>query len=671
MSQADDASLPITRVTLYTSGVGYFERGGDVEGDARLTLLFPVGQVNDVLKSLVLLDMGEGAIQPVTYAARDPASRALQAFSVDISGNPDRAALLNQIRGTSVTVAASDGEALTGVVVGVEAQSVVHEQGVTERHTLNLLADDGLHSLPLSDVRRIAVNDAKLNEELRQALAAVAQGRDANKRPLTLTFSGQGRRRVLVGYVAEAPAWQTTYRLVLGDKPLLQGWALVQNTGQEDWDDARLTLVSGRPVSFIQDLYTPLYVHRPTVQPRIPASPTPQTYDSDLMDMRMHEPVYGGIDYAPAEAAIPPAGVSRLRQAKVAAAAPAAPRALASLVAERPAQQSLASTGAQLGTSLFAYHIDVPVSIPRQQSAMIPFTASDVQAEQVSVFNAQVQPDHPLSGVRLKNTTSLHLMGGPLTVFREGEGGAGYIGDALMDDTEPGQTRLLTYAIDLAVDAAHEQDTPEQTIRAATVTGGVLAIRRTLQRLFRYTFKNHAGVPRTVIVEHPYPGDEWRLLEPATPAERTAQFYRFEMAVTAGASCDLSVHLERATEESVTLLDADLDWVLFYSRTDNISPAIQAALTDISRRRRALADNEAEADDIDERREEIGTEQARIRQNMQNLEYKSDLYKRYVAELDAQETQIKDLQARREALRVEQAAAQAALNEFIAGLNLS
>ena len=124
----------------------------------------------------------------------------------------------------------------------------------------------------------------------------MAQGRDATKRPVTLTFTGEGTRPVRIGYLTEAPAWQTSYRLVLGETPRLQGWALVQNTGQDDWADTHLTLVSGRPISFIQDLYTPLYVHRPTVQPRILASPTPQTYAGNLM-----EEEEGTLsDYAPA-----------------------------------------------------------------------------------------------------------------------------------------------------------------------------------------------------------------------------------------------------------------------------------------------------------------------------------------------------------------------------------
>jgi len=415
--------LPITRVTLYTSGVGYFERGGEIEGDARLTLYFPVGSVNDVLKSLVLLDGGGGGIAPVTYAAQDPVHKALAAFSLDVGDNPDRATLLGRMRGVAVTLTTDDHAPLTGIISGVETQTVFlpEGQGTTERPLLTVLAGDALHTVPLDSVRSLQINDAALADELRQALAAVAQGRDAGKRPVTLTFSGEGRRAVQIGYLLEAPAWQTSYRLVLGDTPRLQGWALVQNTGQDDWSDAHLSLVSGRPISFIQDLYTPLYVHRPTVQPRIPASPTPQTYASDMMaqGIALEEPVMVGAVMAAAPA---PAGPRVSRACK---ATDMAELGGSGMNPAQAALGSVAATGASLGAALFAYHIDVPVSVPRQQSAMIPFVAAPVQAERVSVYNSRVQADHPLSGVRLKNTTDLHLMGGPLTVFDTQDEGAG------------------------------------------------------------------------------------------------------------------------------------------------------------------------------------------------------------------------------------------------------
>jgi len=661
--------LPITRVTLYTSGVGYFERGGEIEGDARLTLYFPVGSVNDVLKSLVLLDGGGGGIAPVTYAAQDPVHKALAAFSLDVGDNPDRATLLGRMRGVAVTLTTDDHAPLTGIISGVETQTVFlpEGQGTTERPLLTVLAGDALHTVPLDSVRSLQINDAALADELRQALAAVAQGRDAGKRPVTLTFSGEGRRAVQIGYLLEAPAWQTSYRLVLGDTPRLQGWALVQNTGQDDWSDAHLSLVSGRPISFIQDLYTPLYVHRPTVQPRIPASPTPQTYASDMMaqGIALEEPVMVGAVMAAAPA---PAGprVSRARKAT-----DMAELGGSGMNPAQAALGSVAATGASLGAALFAYHIDVPVSVPRQQSAMIPFVAAPVQAERVSVYNSRVQADHPLSGVRLKNTTDLHLMGGPLTVFdTQDEGAAGYVGDALMDDTEAGQTRLLTYAIDLAVDADVKQNIQSGTVTEIRIIKGVLKVSRKDRLVNDYTFKNNGTAARVIIVEHPNSGERWRLTEPETPAERTANHYRFDLPAPAGAAVTFSVHEERSYVDSLALVNSNRETLAVYTSSPEATAPVRAALEEVASRSHRLADLKVRVADLDAQIQAISKGQERIRKNMEALDHKSDLYRRYVGELDKQETQIGALTAERDARQAEMTSAHADLSSYVAGLNL-
>ena len=665
-------TLPITHVTLYTSGVGYFERGGEVEGDAGLTLLFPVGQINDVLKSLVLLDGGGGSIQPVTYAAQDPVRKALQAFSLDVSDNPDRATLLNRMRGTSVTLTTDDPAPVTGVVLGVESQTVLlpGELGAMERYTLSLLDGDALHSVPLDSVRSLAINDAALADEMRQALATVAQGRDAAKRPVTLTFTGEGTRPVRIGYLTEAPAWQTSYRLVLGETPRLQGWALVQNTGQDDWTDTHLTLVSGRPISFIQDLYTPLYVHRPTVQPRILASPTPQTYAGNLLEEE--EGLMSGYvaDIAPAAmmamsaAPAPMAGASRSRRQE------ALPQGRATMNPSQAVQGSMAATGAQLGTALFAYGIDVPVSVPRQQSAMIPFLAGEVGAERVSVYNGRVQADHPLSGVRLKNTTDLHLMGGPLTVFEtHGEGSSGYVGDALIEDTQPGQMRLLTYAIDLAVDAASHMDAQSGLITQVQIHRGTLHVSLTQRRITEYQFKNNAAQPRRVVVEHPRLADH-HLLDPPAPDEQTATHYRLDVSVPAGAAVPFRVEEERQFLETHLLTNLGPEHLLFYAQSGPVSEAVRAALGEVSRRHAGITALESQIADAEAQLEAITKGQERIRKNMDALDHKSDLYRRYVGELDKQETQIRGLLTQNEARQAKIMQAQTELEEYVAGLEL-
>ena len=658
--------LPITRVTLYTSGVGYFERGGEVQGDATLTLYFPVGQVNDVLKSLVLLDLGGGAISPVTYAAQDPVHKALQAFSLDVSDDPDRATLLGRMRGVAVTVTTDGTAPLTGIIAGVETQTIylTGDGGTTERPLLTLLAGNALHTIPLDSVRSLQINDAALADEFRQALAAVALGRDAGKRPVTLTFKGQAGqeyRTVQIGYLLEAPAWQTSYRLVLGETPRLQGWALVQNTGQDDWANTHLSLVSGRPISFIQDLYTPLYVHRPMVQSRIPASPTPQTYASDMMNQE--------VDFAvAAPMAAAPIGASMVLSRKVSAAGEVGG---AAMNPSQAAQGSIAATGASLGSALFAYHIDVPVSVPRQQSAMIPFVAAEVQAERVSVYNNHVQPTHPLTGVRLKNTTGLHLMGGPLTVFdaQDGGGAAGYVGDALMDDTEAGQTRLLTYAIDLAVSADMQRDSRSGAVTEVRIAEGALRVRQTYQQVIVYAFKNNGAQARTVVIEHPLLAD-WELLEPAAPSERTTTYYRFDLPLPGKAAASLTVRTERQVWESLSLLDAPLDQFLSYDRSGTATEPVRAALDAVRTRRAAAADLETRLDEIETQLESITEGQERIRKNMEALDHKSDLYRRYVGELDKQETQIGTLTAEGAVRQEELTAARADLGHYLAGLSL-
>lgn len=663
--------LPITRVTLYTSGVAYLERSGEVEGDSRLTLYFPVGSVNDVLKSLVLLDSGGGAIAPVTYAAQDPVDRALQAFSIDISGAPSRAELLQQIRGTSVTLTTDHTEPITGLVVGVETQYVTlpDGQGSADRHSVSVLADDSLHTVPLDTVRSLQINDAALAEELRQALAAVAQGRDAGKRPVTLALTGEGRRTIQIGYLLEAPAWQTSYRLVLGDTPRLQGWALVQNTGQDDWSETHLSLVSGRPISFIQDLYTPLYVHRPTVQSRIPAAPTPQTYGSDMMDKerKLGEPLAAMAAPAPAGAAF-----ARARQAGgKSKGGPLSDEVFGSgLDPSQATKASVAASGASLGSALFAYHLDLPVSVPRQQSAMIPFAAAEVEAERVSVYNSHVQKDHPLTGVRLKNTTNLHLMGGPLTVFdTQNSTSAGYVGDALMDDTEPEQTRLLTYAIDLAVDAEDQRDSQTSVVTEIRITGGILRVRQTYQQVAVYTFKNNSAQPRTIVVEHPTQ-DGWELLEPTAPSERTATHYRFDIPAPGKSAVTLTVRTEKQAWEAFSLLNNPVENLLVYNRSNKASASVRAALENVQTRREAIADLETRIAELEEQWETVAEGQERIRKNMEALDHKSDLYRRYVGELDKQETQIGQWMTERDARQTDLTAAQTDLRAYISGLSL-
>src|SRR5712691_1053872 len=273
------ATLPLTKIVLYASGVGYFQRDGQIDGRGQVALRFKVDNINDLLKSMIVQDFDGGQVSTVTYDSRDPITRTLKSFAIDLTDNAGLGNLLWQMRGERVEVATPN--LVQGVILGVETKKErVGDQDVIEVEYLNLLTDSGLRSIPLPQVQHLQLSNAQLNAELRQALAVLAASHDTQKKTVTLAFAGEGSRRVRVGYIMETPVWKTSYRLVLSDTepPFLQGWALVENTTDEDWQDVRLSLISGRPVSFTMDMYEPLYAQRPVVVPEVYAALRPQVY---------------------------------------------------------------------------------------------------------------------------------------------------------------------------------------------------------------------------------------------------------------------------------------------------------------------------------------------------------------------------------------------------------
>ncbi|MBA4192387.1 MAG: DUF4139 domain-containing protein [Planctomycetaceae bacterium] len=280
-------SLPITRVVLFNSGVGYFSRSGDVTDDARVDLSFPETDINDLLKSLILEDFGQGRIAAVSYDSREPISRTLSSFAVNLNGQPTFAAIVSQMRGERVEVVTTPGAAsqpgkLSGVIVGVETQQTPAGNTTAETQVMTLWCAEGLRAVKLSDVQQLRFANPVIENEFRRALDTLALSHDTQKKAVSIHFAGDGQRKVQVGYVVEAPIWKTSYRMVLSDKekPYLQGWAMVENTTDEDWNGVKMALVSGRPISFKMDLHNPLYVDRPTVVPELFASLRPIAYRS-------------------------------------------------------------------------------------------------------------------------------------------------------------------------------------------------------------------------------------------------------------------------------------------------------------------------------------------------------------------------------------------------------
>ncbi len=639
-------ALPITRVVLFRSGVGYIERLGRVNGETSLTLSLREHQMNDLLKSLVLVDFDGGQILPVQYAPRDPLTRTLSAFAINIADNPNLATLMQRLRGAPVEIQI-EKETLQGTVLSVETRKVAAGEVVVDQPFVNLMTRDGMRSVGLDSIRSFRVRDERLQKELQDALAALGTGLDATRKTVDLRFRGQGSRRVLVGYLTEMPLWKMSYRLVLGEgEPLLQGWAIVENTTDEDWRNVRVELVSGRPVSFIQNLYEPIYIQRPRLEPQIDAALLPPAPEAALRKQEAQ----AAMEMAPGVAGRGGFG------------APTPPGLADADAALRESIIEMA-TGQERG-ALFDYRIDQPVTILRQQSAMLPVLSRAVQAETVSLYNPANHPRHPFFGVKLTNTTDLTLMEGPVTVYLNGS----YGGDAQLTTLEPKGERVLTFALDLGVEVVRDREDMTSQQVSVKIVNGVLEQRIMLRRENEYRIENRDRKLRTLLMEQPLDG-EWELVEPHD-AERTASFYRFRLALEPNQSRTLKIVEQRAVQETLALLEADDTTLRLLVQNRQLSEPVRQAMASILNRRRALSNLDAEIRQQEAKIRAISDDQARIRENMKQLDRNSELYRQYVQKLTQQEREIEEARRAIQRLSEQRARAQRELNDYIAGLTL-
>lgn len=646
----ESSVLPTTRVVLFTSGVGFFEHGGQVTDNAVLRLAFEEAGLNDVLKSLVVRDDRATALS-ARYQGQDPLARTLEGFSVDLGGNPALNQVLTQLRGAQVNVNA--GAQLRGRIFSLENRVVPSGESTRPETFLNLWTEAGLRSVPLSGLTSLQFEDPALRDEFDRALAVIEQGRNTRRRSLELHFEGRGARPVRVGYVTAAPVWKTTYRLDLtGGKAQLQGWAIVENTTDQDWTGVRLSLVSGQPVSFIQDLYTPYYVNRPRVALNIPGQLAPVASESGVVS----RPVAEAASRARAGAAAPPPAPSPMAMPSAADFGPQ--EDFSGPVGAPPPQ----ATGSAAG-ELFEFTLNQPVNLARRQSALLPLISGDLEGRKVAVVNTH-SGRPPMNAVWLTNSSGQRLPGGPFTIFDEGI----YAGDAVMDLLPEGARRLVAYAGDLQLKVLPQSSGALDTTRIL-IANGVLTFQRIQTFLTRYELDNGAARPKTVVVEHPYSASR-TLAAPAQAEERTASLYRFVTEVPGGQKRTLEVRETQPRTDTVALLNLRGEAFLSYTSQQGISPGVRQALERAAQLRRRVDEIDTRLADLDRQRSELEQTQARTRQNLASVGASSPQGQRFVQRLMDDETRLESLAAERSGQAEARREAQGAFENYLKELNV-
>ena len=657
----NNVELPLRRIALFSSGVGYFEHSGSVSGNVNLNLTFEVEAINDVLKSLVVNNPGRGATPIVRYPSEDTLERTLQSLGIDLSRNPSVAEIFASQRGSEIEVFAPN--IISGRILGVERRPIAGGNAfgmIPEAAFLSLHTNAGIRVIALSEIVSFRFKNPALTEDIQRALDLIAANRTERNRSLQIHLPGTGSRSVLLSYVIAAPVWKVSYRLDLGQqRPLFQGWAIVDNNSDTDWNNVELSLISGRPVSFIQELYPPYYHSRPTLPLAIVGSARSRIFAGgfDRRERALSENNFVTEDMAMGEvlASQPMTAARRLDRA-------------GNVPAPNVGNVQAATAGTTMGDH-FAFTITNPVTLNRRQSTMIPMVSNTIEAVKTLVLPGNMALTgniHPDLAAELTNTTGMKLPAGPITVF---DGGS-YAGDALIEFLGINDKRFIKYGEDLSVIATAAHSPATRLVSAVTITGGVMTINRRQIHERIYTIRNTAsGETKRLIIEHPITGNS-TLIEPKRYLEKTDSLYRFSTTLPSNRELTFRVQEETPLSERIVLGQLRLESLVSYSTNQEIPSNVRKALTRaVELRQKADAARQTHSE-LEARRTRLVSEQDRVRQNLTAVGASSSQGAEYMRRMTALDNDIDRLNR-----EIEQAAGlvrstQKALDDYIAGLRL-
>ncbi len=656
------ADLPVREVVLFKHGVGYFARSGRLAAGESARLDFKAEEMNDVLKSLTIEEKGGGKISGLRYDSSEPLSKKLEDFPFSVGSNQPVSAIIDQFKGARVELKFGS-ESVAGEIVGARRMVGGANQPANEQATL-LLDSGEIRNVDLGAVSSLRFSDPKLQLQFKDYLTALAQSRSKDKRSVYIDSTDSGAREIVASYMIPSPVWKSSYRLIFGDssQPTLEGWAIVDNTTGDDWTNVRLSLVSGRPISFISQLYEPRYIARPT---------------AELPEEMAMAPVVdtGALDEEKKEAGVPSGmGQFGIRSFGKSQAPMAAPQRIAAgvgggvvggvadSVSVNAAPSSIAQTAAaqELG-ELFEYRISTPVTIRKSESAMLPFVQDKITARKLLIYS-DPNSAHPLNAAEITNSTGKTLDGGPITVFDAGS----YGGEALMETVKTGDKRLLTYAVDLGTRITTQFDSKGEVVREIHVNRGVLTTKTAAVEIQTYTIHNVDQKAKTLVIEH-FARPGYTLLE-RKPTEKTANAYRFEVKLAAAATEKFPVTEERVYESTVAVSNLTPDVLVTYLQNKNLTDAGRKQLTDILTRKREIASTDTESHHATEQINTIVRDQERIRQNINSLNHVSgqqDQVQKYAKQLADQEAQLAALRDRQSDLDRKKTTLQSDLNSLI------
>jgi hypothetical protein len=666
------ADLPVKQITLYKHGIAYIQREGSVASGEEARLDFKNTDMNDVLKSLTVSDRSGGRITGIRYDSNATLEQQLGKFPFQIGQGEMLSAFLDTLKGSRLQVKTSEG-VLSGSILSARsvANSGRNDTQITDEQ-LTLLLDSGdVENIDLRRITSLHFLDARLQDQLKQYLQTIAKANSRDTRSVYIDSASDAGRDLRISYITPAAIWKSSYRLALNESAAtLEGWAIVDNTTDEDWNSVKLSVVSGRPISFISLLDRPRFGNRQVAELPEDRAAGPEVYSGSVDGQTVGERngVVGGTGMAggvlggivggvPGAAPPPPARAKAFVANQL-----MAPRAMAQTV--EVTSDVVGATGSVLG-ELFEYNFATPVTIKHNQSAMLPFLSDKVAARKLLIYTSK-DGEHPVNAAEVTNSTDKTLDGGPITVYDAGA----YAGEALVETLKGGDKRLIGYAVDYGTRITNNFDNGDEHLLEVHSNNGILEMKSSERDHRTYEIKNVDAKAKTLIIQQDGL-NEYTVISPK-PVEQTATAYRFEVRLPANGTQTLKVEEEKVTSDTLAVASSGSDRLIEVIQNKKLSAEGRQQLQAIVDLKQQIAQTQATLDSGKSNIDELTQDQSRLRQNIDSLNKvkgQEDQVRQYSAKLNDNEVKLAQLRDQRTELTHTAARQNAELRTAIAHLN--
>lgn len=666
------SKLEVSKVIIFKHGVSYFILKGKQKGRGTFQLEFKIDEMNDILKSLFVLDISEkGYISSISYDAAIETSQLLKSIMLNVPDQDAFSSLITQIKGAKVNLTIGSSEKMLGTIMGIEEIEKYNKEGsITEKLLALLKDDDIIVKIPFSEITSFEILNEDLQKDLKFFLDTVIAGKKKDAKKITINCESGGddavERSIIVSYIRESPVWKTSYRLIMSKKQeeekkcLLSGWCMVENTTNQDWEEIELSLVAGMPVSFIYDFYRPIYIDRPRIEP-------PRVLSARPVEIEEAEEMEKFKDYKMAEekkvARRPSPKPQMAARMDMPMASPASTRT--SAFGYISAGESMDDSGVldklQSQTSvqskdlgeLFEYNISKKVSIKRKHSALVPILTEEISAKKILLYNKNENDKNPNACLEITNNTDLTLERGPVTIIYD----ENLAGEALIPFLNKDDTRLLNYAVEQAVLINHTERSQSKSVHRISFSGAYCYEYYYTDLNTTYKIQNKTNNMKELYLDHPKTSG-YKIEESPMEPEETPNYWRFKLELIPKDAFKFKIRERYENYSSYYIWNYTKDNLLkkvsFYLGQQFINAELEKQLKEIGEQIGKRNDLTEQKEKLVNERYQMEDEQSRLRENIRVLgdtTHENTLREKYVTKFGDQEErfetitkQIKDLE---------------------------